>query len=71
MRKMLSASLLAILTLAVTQNVLVAPATAQMSAPSAVTKPEVKVTKKKAKVSVKANTKKMKMEAKSGMMSTP
>ncbi|MBC7882477.1 MAG: hypothetical protein H7Y37_14230 [Anaerolineae bacterium] len=71
MRKMLSVSLLAILTLAVTQNVLVAPATAQMSAPSTMTKPEVKATKKKAKLSVKGNTKKMKMEAKSGMMSTP
>jgi hypothetical protein len=49
MRKVLSVSLLAILTLAFTQNVLVSPATAQTSTPTTMTKTEAKAAMKSKK----------------------
>ncbi len=69
MRKVLSVSLLAILTLTVAQNVLVAPATAQMSAPSTtMTKTEAKAAMKSKKAAGKSA---MKAKKDSMMMSAP
>jgi hypothetical protein len=66
MRKILSISLLAVLTLAVTHNVLVAPATAQMSTP--MTKTEAKAAMKTKKAAAKSA---VKAKKDSMMMSTP
>jgi hypothetical protein len=68
MRKVLSVSLLAILTLAFTQNVLVSPATAQTSTPTTMTKTEAKAAMKSKKAAAKSA---MKAKKDSMMMSTP